>query len=93
MTWTAASTLPVSGLTFQWSPTTYVPTYRPNAIGTNEEFDTWVNGAGPNNIPSIYWGTNGYGNASWQVDNCPSTTTTTGWGSGTLGVYSNWSFC
>jgi hypothetical protein len=81
MTWTATSTLPTSGRTFQWSPTAYTPTYLVTPFTTCEEFTAWVNGAGPSNVPSTNWATNGYGNASWQIDNNPGTTTTTGWGS------------
>ena len=81
MTWTATSTLPTSGRTFQWSPTAYTPTYLTTPFATCEEFTAWVNGAGPSNVPSTNWATNGYGNASWQIDNYPGTTTTTGWGS------------
>jgi hypothetical protein len=87
MTLTATSTLPVSGRTFQWSPTAYTPTYLANPAGVVQEFTTWVNGAGPANVPSTNWATNGYGNASWQIDNTTNSTTVSGWTS-TSGPYS-----
>lgn len=87
MTWTATSTLPASGLTFTWSPRAYTPTYLANPVGVCQEFTTWTNGAGPNNVPSANWATNGYGNASWQIDNTTATTTSSGWTS-TSGAYS-----
>ena len=86
MTLTAASTLPTSGRTFQWSPTSYTPTYLTNPGGVVQNFTTWVNGAGPVNIPSTNWATNGYGNASWQIDNTTASTTGSGW-TGTSGAY------
>ncbi len=86
MTWTASSTLPTSGRTFTWTPTAYAPTYKANAIGSTEEFNTWSNGSGPSNIPSSNWATNGYGNASWQIDNTTASTTGSGW-TGTSGAY------
>jgi hypothetical protein len=87
MTLTATSTLPTSGRTFQWSPTAYTPTYLVNPAGVAQDFTTWVNGAGPANVPSTNWATNGYGNASWQIDNTTASTTGSGWTS-TSGAYS-----
>ncbi|HMT29064.1 MAG TPA: hypothetical protein PKD91_07280, partial [Bacteroidia bacterium] len=86
MTLTASSTLPTSGLTFTWTPNAYVPTYLANAGGVVQEFTTWANGPGPGNIPTTNFATNGYGNASWQIDNTTATTTTSGW-TGTAGAY------
>ncbi len=86
MTWTATSTLPASGLTFTWSPTAYTPTYSATPFSC-QEFTAWVNGAGPANVPSSNWASNGYGNASWQIDNTTASTTGSGWG-GTSGSYS-----
>jgi hypothetical protein len=89
MTLTASSTLPTSGRTFQWSPTSYTPTYLTNPGGVVQDFTTWVNGAGPANIPSINWASNGYGNASWQIDNTTVSTTGSGWtGTASNGIYS-----
>lgn len=86
MTWTATSTLPTSGRTFTWTPNAYTPTYKASAIGSAEEFTTWINGPGPLNIPGTNWATNGYGNASWQIDNTTASTTGSGW-TGTSGAY------
>ncbi|WP_445454483.1 T9SS type A sorting domain-containing protein [Flavobacterium sp. 25HG05S-40] len=83
----AAAVLPTSGRTFQWSPTAYTPTYLANAGGVVQEFTTWTNGSGLANVPTGNFGTNGYGNASWQIDNTTATTTTSGW-TGTSGSYS-----
>ena len=81
MSLTASTTLPTSGRTFTWTPTAYVPTYLTNAAGVVQEFTSWTNGSGLANVPTTNFATNGYGNASWQIDNNPGTTTTTGWGS------------
>ena len=87
MSLTSSTTLPASGRIFQWSPTSYLPTYNTSPT-TFQEFTSWVNGSGPSNVPSTNWATNGYGNASWQIDNNPGTTATTGWGSATSYTYS-----
>ncbi|HMT55206.1 MAG TPA: hypothetical protein PKD16_19470 [Saprospiraceae bacterium] len=86
MSLTSSTTLPTSGRIFQWSPTSYLPTYNSNPT-TYQEFTSWVNGSGPSNVPSTNWATNGYGNASWQIDNTTASTTGSGWG-GTGGAYS-----
>ena len=89
MSYTATTTVPTSGRTFQWSPTSYTPTYLTNPGGVYQEFTTWVNGAGPANIPSSNWAANGYGNASWQIDNTTVSTTGSGWtGTASNGIYS-----
>ena len=88
MSLTSSTTLPTSGRIFQWVPTAYTPTYLTNPGGVAQEFTAWVNGSGPSNVPSTNWATNGYGNASWQIDNNPGTTTTTGWGSPSSYTYS-----
>ena len=82
------TTVPTSGRTFAWTPTAYVPTYLANAAGAVQDFTTWVNGSGPSNVPSTNWATNGYGDASWQIDNNPGTPSTTGWYLPNNGAYS-----
>ncbi|MGC4041174.1 MAG: GEVED domain-containing protein [Flavobacterium sp.] len=79
MSCTATTTLPTANRTFQWVPTSYTPTYLANPVSVAQEFTSWVNGSGPSNVPSINWSTNGYGNASWQIDNTTASTTTSGW--------------
>jgi hypothetical protein len=60
-----------------------------NPAGVAQDFTTWVNGAGPANVPSTNWATNGYGNASWQIDNTTASTTgTSGWTGTSGGAYS-----
>jgi hypothetical protein len=88
MSLTATTTLAASGRTFQWAPaSTYTPTYLTTPFTTTQDFTTWTNGSGPNNVPSVNWATNGYGNASWQIDNTTASTTGSGW-TGTSGAYS-----
>ena len=85
MAWTDTTVLPTLGRIFQWVPTTYVPTYLTTPFSTTQDFTSWANGSGPSNVPSTNWATNGYGNASWQIDNTTATTTISGWSS-TTGV-------
>ena len=86
MPWTDTTVLPTSGRIFQWVPTSYVPTYLTTPFTTTQDFTSWTNGSGPLNVPSTNWATNGYGNASWQIDTTTATTTTSGWSS-TNGAY------
>ena len=87
MSWVDTSILPTSGRTMQWVPTTYAPTYLATPFTTTQDFTTFINGSGPSNVPSANWATNGYGNASWQIDNVTASPTTSGWDS-TTGAYS-----